>query len=273
MSWQVAAILFAILAFEGVRRLDSEDVILRCDPLGTWRVAVPLQLWRQWYLVSALPAFFLTVVVRRESSSKSLRDDRGHIRSLVRATEPVLSLRLLCALDFLVVVIGIPWGISRYGSAGLLAFIALPLALSAVIMIRSAAVLLSQGHSRWAAFRSSTSFLSPFASPFAAEAALSSLLENHSPIAVISTLLGEAEFAALMRPAAYDVESRQSETAGSLLGELARALPSNERMTILESAANGCTEFERFCPRCAERYSLESTACADCDGVQLRATR
>lgn len=272
MSWQVGAILFAISAFEGVRRLEPDDLVLRCNPLGIWRVASPVRLWRDWHLVSVLPPFFLTIVVRPNADAKSLPDNGRDIRSLATSIEPILALRLVCALDFLVIVFGIPWGISHHGSAGLLAFLACALVLSAATAVRWAAVQLPAGKSRWAAFRKAMSFLSPFASPFAAESALSLLLQSHSRMAVISALLGEEKFGALIRPAAYDLELRKSVTSGSFLEEIALALPRTERVKILESAGLGCPEFERFCPRCAERYSLESTSCADCEDIPLSAS-
>ena len=268
MSWQVGAILFAISAVEGVRRVEPEDLVLRCNPLGTWRVATPVHLWREWCLVSVLPPFFLTIVARNEAGAKSIHGSVSDVGPRATSLQQIVTLRLLCALDFLVIVFGIPWGILHRGSAGLLAFFALALALSTVIVVRSAAVRCNGG-SRTAAFRKAISFLSPFASPFAAEAALSSLLEGQPRIAVISSLLGEAKFRALIRPAAYDVESRRSEIGGSFLEDIAKALPRSERIKILESAGDGCTKLERFCPRCAEKYSLESTACTDCNGVAL----
>ena len=94
-------------------------------------------------------------------------------------------------------------------------------------------------------------------------------MQGQSRIAVISDLLGETKFRALIRPAAYDVESHKSGRTGSLLEDIALSLPKSERAKILESAGFGCTELERFCPRCAEKYSLETTSCADCDGIAL----
>ena len=269
MNWQVGAILFAIGAFEGVRRLEPEDLALRYTPLGGWRVASPAHLWRKWYLVSVLPPFVVTIVARPEAGAKSLPRNETDVRSFARSVQSVLPLRLLGALDFLLVVFGIPWGISHHGSAGLLAFFALALVLSAAIVLRSAAVRVASGEPRWRAFRKAVGFLSPFAAPFAAEATLSSLLQSQSRVAVISDLLGETKFRALIRPAAYDVQSRKSGSTWSLLEDIALSLPKSERAKILESAGFGCTALERFCPRCAERYSLETTSCADCDGIAL----
>ena len=271
MSWQVGAILFAICAFEGVRRLEPEDLILRCNPLGTWRVASPVRLWRTWCLVSVLPPFFVTVVARHEAGARLVRGNGSDVESIGTSIRQIRALRVLCALDFLVIVFGIPWGITHRGAAGLFAFVALALALSSVIVMRLAAVRFGEGESRMTGLRKAMSFLSPFASPFAAEAALSSMLERQPRIAVISGLLGDTKFGALIRPAAYDLELRPSQNGVSFVGDIARALSKSERARILKSAGEGCTERERFCPRCAERYSLESTECADCDGIALSA--
>jgi hypothetical protein len=271
VSWEVAPILFAISAFEGVRRVQPDDVILRRGPFGGWRVVSPVRLGRSWHLVSVLAPFFLTIVAQSDSDSAAtgVDEDASDMRSFAGSIEPILALRVLGALDIVLVVIGIPWAVSSRGSIGLLAVLGCALALSAAIALRSATLSIRQGKSG-IGFRKALSFLSPFASPLAAEAALSARARNNPQIAVISDLLGEAEFRAFIRPSVYDVELRGSVIAGSSLEEMALALPKVERTGILKSAGEGCKELERFCPRCAERYSLESTTCAECEGIALR---
>lgn len=269
MSWEVAAILYAISAIEGVRRLQPDEVVLRCGPLGGWRVVSPVRLWRSWYLVSILAPFFLTIVPRGSSDASVLQSDRAELRSFATSIEPILTLRVLGALDLVVVVLGIPWGVSKHGSTGLIAFFACALALSAAITLRSASLPLMAGESRKVGFRKAISFLSPFASPLAAEAALSARAQTCSRLAVMLELLDETKFRAMVRSSVYDIKSRGSAIGGSCLEEIALALPDGERTRILDSAGEGCTAAQRFCPRCAERYSPDSTTCADCEGIAL----
>lgn len=269
MSWQLVAILFVISAFEGVRRLGPEELVLRSNPLGVWRVASPTKLWGDWYLVSILPPFFLTIVVHRDVAANALPGASTDIRPFITSIEPILALRLLGALDFLAIVLGIPWGISRHGSAALFAFLGCALALSAAIALRCTSFLISEGQSRRLVFRTAISLLSPFASPIAAESALSARIRRYPRLATISGLLGDEGFSALVRRSAYDVESRVRAIDGSLLEEIALSIPGSERVRIVDSASDGCTGEERYCPRCGEKYSQETLFCADCYGIAL----
>ena len=269
MSWQLVAILFAISAFEGVRRLGPEELVLRSNPLGGWRVASPTRLWGDWHLVSILPPFFLTIVVHRDVAATALPGASTDIRQFITSIEPILALRLLGALDFLAIVLGIPWGISRHGSAAFFAFLGCALALSGAIALRCASFLISEGQSRKVVYKTAISLLSPFASPIAAESVLSVRIQRYPRLATISGLLGDERFSALVRRSAYDVESRVRTIDGLLLEEIALSLPGSERVRILDSASDGCTEEERYCPRCGEKYSLETSFCADCHGIAL----
>jgi hypothetical protein len=268
VSWQLVGILFAISALEGVRRLGPEELVLRSNPLGVWRVASPTKLWGDWHLVSILPPFFLTIVVHREVAANALPGASSDIRQFITSIEPILALRLLGALNFLAIVLGIPWGISRHGSAALFAFLGCALALSGAIALRCAAFLIGEGQSRKMVFRAAISLLSPFASPIAAESVLSVRIRRYPRLATISGLLGDESFRALVRRSAYDVE-RVRAIDSLLLEEIVLSISGSERARILDSAADGCTGEERYCPRCGEKYSLETSFCADCHGVAL----
>ena len=270
MSWQLVAILFAISAFEGVRRLGPEELVVRCSPLGDWRVVSPTRLWGEWYVVSVLPPFFVTVVIPLDVATNGFSGARRDIPSLTRSSFSASALRILGALDLLALVVGVPWSVAKFGASGLLAFLVIVFALSAAIFLSCTVILIRQGETRKRALRAAISFLSPFASPLAGEAILSARMRSYPRLTAISGLLGEARFHALIRRAVYDVGLRPRSESNRWLDRIALSLPESERAKIINSASAGCSELERYCPRCAEKYLLEASFCAECDGVRLR---
>lgn len=269
MSWQLVAILFAIAAFEGVRRLAPDDLVLRRNLFGAWRIASPLHLWRDWHIVSLLPPFFLTIVVPPGVGPSRLPKD-GEIAESANGSGTVLALRALGAFDFVVLILGLPWAVSRFGTAGFIGFLGLAFALSVSTSIVSAILLAKEGLPRRTAIRSAVSFASPFAAPLAAEVVLSTRMRRYPRLTAMSQLIGETRFHAWIRRSAYDLESNAGSTNNAWLGEIASSLSTRERAVILGSASDGCTAAERYCPRCGEKYLLESSFCAECEGIQLR---
>lgn len=269
MSWQLVAILFTIAAFEGVRRLAPDELVLRCNPFGVWSVATPLQLWRDWHVVSFLPPFFLTIVIAPGVGASAL-SNRGCDPLFAIAGRAVLALRVLGVLNFVLLILGIPWAVSRFGAAGLVGFLGIAFALSVSASIMAAILLTAEGLSRGIALRKAASLASPFASPLAAETVLSARMRRCPRLAVVSQLVSETRFRQWIRPWAYDLESRGSSMRNAWLEEIALSLSTSERAGILTSASEGCRAGERYCPRCGEKYLLEWSFCAECEGIGLR---
>ena len=273
MSWQLVAILFAISAFEGVKRLGSEQVVMRSNPFRDWHVVSPMRLWGQWHIVSVLAPFFVTVVIPFDAETNPFSGTDWDAAVFTRPTLSIIALRLLGALDLAALVVGIPWSVARFGAIGLLTTLGILLVLSATIFLSYSLILIGQGETWRHALRAAISFLSPFASPFAAEAMLSAWMRRHPRLSAISGLLGETRFHALIRRSVYDVELRSPHRANGWLEQIALSLPKNERAKIIGSASAGCSELERYCPRCSEKYLLQSSICAECDGVPLQRIR
>ena len=270
MSWQLVAILFAISAFEGVRRLGPEQLVLRSNPLGAWRVVSPIRLWGEWHIVSVLAPFFVTVAIPLDAATNAFSRTASDVPAFTRSTLSVIAVRLFGALELLALVVGIPWSVAKFGAIGLLLSLGVVLALSAAIFLSCTVILVRQGETWKRALRTAVSFLSPFASPFAAEAMLSARLRRYPRMTAISGLLGETRFHALIRRSVYDVEARARSDSNEWLEQIALSLPKSERAKIIASAAAGCSDLERYCPRCGEKYLLDSSICAECDGVPLR---
>lgn len=270
MSWQLVAILFVIVAFEGVRKLGPDELVLRCNPLGAWRIVSPTPIWRDWHLVSLLPPFFLTTVVPQNDEANPLVDGDREIAQFARASRTVLALRARGALDFIVLILGVPWAVSRFGAAGLIAFLGLAFALSVSTAIMSAILLVDEGLPRRIALRRAVSLASPFGAPLAAEVVLSGRIRRYSRLTAIRQLIGEARFHAWIRQSVYDLESNAGSSTDAWLAEIASSLSSAERTGILGSPPEGCSAEERYCPRCGEKYLLELSFCTECEGIPLR---
>jgi hypothetical protein len=270
VSWELVGILFVIVAFEGVRQLGADELVLRCNPLGVWRIASPLHLWRDWHLVSLLPPFYLAVVVSPSVGANPLPDGSRYIAEIAKASRKVFALRALGALDFIVLILGLPWAVSRFGAAGLIGMLGFAFALSVSTAVMSAILLANEGIPRRIAIRKAVFLASPFAVPLAAEVVLSARIRRYPRLTAISHLIGAPQFHAWIRHWTYDLESSGGPINDAWLGEIASSLSTGERARILDSASEGCSTAERYCPRCGEKYLLESSFCTECDGIQLR---
>ena len=269
MNWQLVAILFTIAAFEGIRRLEPDDLVLRCNPLGVWRVAAPVQLWRDWHIASFLAPFFLTLVIQPALGVASLPNRERDIAEFRQTSGTIVALRLLGGFDLLLLVLGVPWAVSRFGSIGFMGSFACLLAVSVSTAIMAAVLLTRDGLATRAAIRKAVSLASPFSAPLAAEMVLSERIRRYPRLSAISQLVGETQFRAWIRPWAYDLESSRS-IRSAWLQEIVVSLSKRERAGILDSASDGCRNEERYCPRCGEKYLLAWSFCADCEGIQLR---
>jgi len=270
MNWQLVAILFTIAAFEGVRKLGPDELVLRCNPLGVWRIAAPVHLWRDWNIVSFLPPFFLTIVIPPAVGVNSLPDRERSLAACAQTNGTILALRLLGALDLLLLVLCIPWAVSRFGAAGFMGSLACALGVSVAAAITAVILLAREGLPARVAVRKAISLASPFSAPLAAEIVLSARIGRYPRLSAIPQLIGETQFRAWIRPWAYDLESPRSSIRNTWLDEIAVSLSVGERAGILDSASDGCRVEERYCPRCGEKYLLALSFCADCEGIQLR---
>jgi hypothetical protein len=270
MNWQLVAILFTIAAFEGVRKLGPDELVLRCSPLGVWRVAAPVQLWRDWHIVSFLPPFFLTIVIPPGVGTTSA-PNRGHGSAEFAPTSgAILALRALGALDLLLLILGIPWAVARFGAAGFMGSLACALTVSVAIALTAVILLAQDSLPTRVAVRRAISLASPFSAPLAAEIVLSARIRRYPRLSAISRLVSETQFRAWIRPWAYDLEAPRSSIRNAWLEEIAASLSISERTGILDSASDGCRVEERYCPRCGEKYLLALSFCADCEGIQLK---
>lgn len=259
IAWPTAALLLAIVGFEGARRVHAGDVVFRRFLAGPWSVSELDALRRRWTLVSWLPPLWTTVVAPQRSGPG---DPPAGLPDRRRALRPwYWSLTILGATQLAALVAGIPLAERRLTGSGVLLAIALALVLAVTIALLCWWARRSLGLPRAAAWAA----LSPFAAPYAAERLLDETLARFTTLAVARALLSPERFRAWVRPRAYDGRAgRQADP------ELHDVVGRDELAAILAPPPT-VDNAPLFCPRCGAVYRDPATSvCADCVAVPLQ---
>ena len=257
IAWPTAALLLAIVVFEGARRVHSGDVVFRRFLGGPWSVAELDAQRRRWTLVSWLPPIWTTVVAPQRSGPgdppAGLPDRRRVLRSWY------WTLTTLGAVELAALVAGIPLAERRSSGTGVLLAIGVAVVLAVIVALVCWWGRRQLGLPRAAAWAA----LSPFAAPYAAERLLDETLARFSALAVARALLPPERFRSWVRPRAYDAQSSRGADP-----ELHDAVNREELQAILAppAASDGAP---LFCPRCGAVYR-EGAECSDCAGVPLQ---
>ncbi len=272
MDWGAVLALAAITWLEGLRRVPPDALVLRRVLGARWSVAEPVDFGRTWRLVTWWSPLTLALVVppggivRGEASADRAGDALAGRLDACRHT--LAALRILGALVLTTVVAGVPAAVGRYGAWGFVAAVVAALLLSlltAIIAIRGVRRLRV---SRWHAVRVGMPLLWPFAAPRAAV-----LLTEHAnagapPLAIARRLLGADDFAAWVRPRAFDALS-STPTADGLGAALLSLIGRPALDAIVQTSPPGCASGERYCARCGRVYRASTARCADCGDVAL----
>ena len=257
IAWPTAALLLAIVVFEGARRVHPGDVVFRRFLAGPWTVAELDALRRRWTLVSWLPPLWTTVVSPQRGGPgeppAGLSDRRRALRLWY------WTLTTLGALELVVLVAGIPFAEERSTGSGVLLAIGGAVVLGVIVALVCWWARRRLGLPRAAAWAA----LSPFAAPYAAERLLDETLARFTTLAVARALLPPERFRSWVRPRAYDAQGSRGADP-----ELHDAVHHDELQAILAppAATDGAP---LFCPRCGAVYR-EGAECSDCAGVALQ---
>lgn len=269
MDWDVVLVLAAITWLEGVRRVPADALVLRRVLGGAWSAAGADDRGRAWHVVAWWSPLTLALVLPAAGIPDAEVSGGHFVARLARVRRTIVVLRVLGAAVLLAIVFGVPVAVARFGTWGFAAGLAgvLLLALvTALVATRGARVL----RYRWRrALRIGSSLVWPFSSPRAAEVLLERAVAGAPPLLVARHLLGEAGFAAWVRPQAYDALSHNRSadaTAAVLLDLLGRPALA----AIVEARPSGCGPGDSFCARCARTYRAGTTMCVEC-GVGLGA--
>jgi hypothetical protein len=266
--------LAAIAWLNGVQRVPAGALVLRRTLLGRWVPADLVVRSTRWQVVAWWPPLTASVVRgadrRAADTAASARGAAKQLDVRLRRIRPWWrALRALGALELTALVAGVPWAATRFGAWGLGVGCAVVLLLAAITSAAAAFAFRRVGDGRGAALRAALPLLSPFAAPRAADALLERVVADSPPELVARALLSPEEFAALIRPRAYDAQRGSGAAADESAPSLITLFGARYIASVVDTPPPGCVAGERYCPRCGIVYHERVAACDECAGVPL----
>jgi len=252
------AILALLTLIEGMRRVPAGSVVLRRVLFGPWTVerhepAERLRLLSWWS-----PIMTTIVLAPRESYQKtSVKELRARLDGRELYT-PLFDLRVMGAAELVVLVLGLPLALQRFGALGF--FVALGAVVLLCLTIFTA--LFFSARSLGRRWRWAFPFLSPFAAPKAAEALLEEAVRDVPPAVVGRALLPVDAFLVWMRPFVYDASN-----GGQVDRRFLDGLNLKELRASLAERPTSQNGQGLWCPRCGATF-IHGDSCSEC-GVHL----
>jgi len=249
----VTIVFLALLTLiEGVRRVPRGSVVLHRVLFGRWTVEPP-EPGERVRLLSWWSPLMSTIVLAPRQQYR--RTDADVVQSLYTA---LFDLRVLGVVELLVLVLGVPFALQRFGALGFFAALGVVLLLCLTIFTAVAFSARGLGKPWRAALRWALPYLSPFAAPRGAEALLEEALRDVPPSVASGALLPADAFLRWVRPIVYDARNGREVDRGLLQGlnlkDLGAALTSQNGQGM-------------WCPRCGATF-VQGESCSECD-IQL----
>ncbi|HEX2209102.1 MAG TPA: hypothetical protein VHG93_15590, partial [Longimicrobium sp.] len=246
-DWGTFWLLAAITLGEGLRRVPAGSVLLRHVTGYPWQVAAGPLRASAWRLASVFSPLALHLVVPAA----------GEARNDVRLRKGWIAiLRIPALLALVALLAGVPLLSASMGTRGLIyAVIAVfGAALLAALLALAALRWMGAGWkaAAWDAFR----ILSPFTAPRAPEIVLERVMTGVPPADAIRVLLPADDFAAWIRPFAYDARVRGADDA---------LVAREEAERILRAPPAGVAPGDVYCPRCGSTYLPGVETCHACE--------
>ena len=244
--------LALLTLIEGVRRVPRGSVVLHRVLFGRWTVEPP-EPGERVRLLSWWSPLMSTIVLAPRQQYR--RTDADVVQSLYTA---LFDLRVLGVVELLVLVLGVPFALQRFGALGFFAALGVVLLLCLTIFTAVAFSARGLGKPWRAALRWALPYLSPFAAPRGAEALLEEALRDVPPSVASGALLPADAFLRWVRPIVYDARNGREVDRGLLQGlnlkDLGAALTSQNGQGM-------------WCPRCGATF-VQGESCSECD-IQL----
>jgi hypothetical protein len=271
VSWTTSLLLAAVLWLDGgLRKVPSGSIVMRRSLLGPWRI-VDIVREGAWHAVGRWPSLVMALVSTEPTKALlSARQLQARLQS-VRVTMNIL--RAFGIVTSLVLVIGAPVAVGRFGRAGLYDAVACLLALGIITACVSGSAFRRLGADGWSSARFGAAFLWPFAGPYAAERVLALAVAGGSPVEVFRVLASAERFAHWARPHAYDALDRESSRKLRLLDGFDFHLGRHRVEALLSILPQNISQGSRFCPRCGANFQDDVRECTDCAGVELVTAR
>ena len=266
-DWATTAALLAVLLAEGVRRLPAGAIVLRRAFGGSWRIVHGPTVGPEWRLVSIWAPISEHLVVQADTPAELLRMDAGgggEVSGRLPSRLTIAAFRIAGGAILLLIALGVPMTTASHGVAGFARSVTVAFLASTGIVLAAAAYL--RRSTGWtAAFTSAAPMLSPFTAPRAAELLQQTSVNRLAASDALEALVPKDHFEQWFRTHAYDElaarSSAGSREADGRLGAIIAAIPA------------GCSDGDRFCPRCAAVFHSHVEECSDCPSVVLRSRR
>jgi len=254
------AILALLTLVEGMRRVPAGSVVLRRVLFGPWTVERPEPAERLRLLSWWSPIMTTIVLAPRPSYQKtSVKDVRARLEGRELYTA-LFDLRVLGAVELVVLVLGLPLALQRFGAMGF--FVGLGVVLLLCLTIFTALVL--SGRTLGKRWRWAFPFLSPFSASRAAEVLLEEALHDVPPAVAGSALLPADAFLVFVRPFVYDASN-----GGDVDRRFLEGMNLKELRAALAQRPGGTSQNGQglLCPRCGATF-IHGDSCSEC-GVHL----
>ena len=252
--------LALLTLIEGIRRVPRGSVVLHRVLFGQWTVDPPEPGDRVRLLSWWSPLMSTIVLAPRQ---KYGRTDADAVRAQLEGRDlhtALFDLRVLGVVELLVLVLGVPFALQRFGALGFLAALGAVLLICLTIFTALAFSAHGLGKPWRAALRWSLSYLSPFAAPRGAEALLEEALRDVPPSVASGALLPADAFLRWVRPIVYDARNGREVDRGLLEGLDLKELGAS----LAGASQNGSG---MVCPRCGATF-VQGESCSECD-IQL----
>ena len=251
-----AAILAAVAWLEGIRQVPEGGLLVQRSFFSEWRVLPARGSGRYWIPIGWAPV--VTTLVLTVPDTPPERE--GDSSALVRPSAFLeFALAALGVLALFTVVLGIPYALGSFGTAGFILAVGSSFALSMAVSL----VAFMSGHklgmTTGAALKWAARFLSPFAAPRASEELMQKGLDGIAPGRVLEYLLCPRAFQLWLRPLLYDLRHDPTQAQPRLLAGLdidgiGGGLAS---VDLIETGATS------YCPRCGGSF-VRGDRCPDC---------
>jgi hypothetical protein len=253
-DWTTFWLLGVITLAEGFRRVPPGSLLLRRVPGYPWQVASGPYRVGGWRLTSAFSPFALHTLLQPADGPARSVPPRGRRRLWITI------LRVPSLLALVALLVGVPLLSASMGTTGLILSFAAALGTSLITAILSMVALMRMG-TRWkAAAGDALRIVSPFTAPRAPEIVLERALAGVPPLDAVRALLRADDFAAWLRPLAYDELARGAEDG---------ILPRAEAERIIRQPPADVAPVDPWCPRCAGIYHPGVETCRGCGDVPL----
>lgn len=249
-DWTTFWLLAGIAMAEGFRRVPAGGVLLRRVPGYPWQVAAGPYGASGWRLTSAFSPFALHALLQPAEGTARPLPKRGSIRLWINL------LRVPSLLSLVALLVGVPLLSLSMGTTGLILAVAAALGASLLTAMVAMVAMVRLGTGWKTAAWDALRVVSPFTAPRAPEIVLERALAGVPVVETARALLPAGDFAAWIRPIAYDQVKRDADHA---------LLPRDEAERIIRALPADAAPGDAWCPRCAGVYHSAAATCRGCD--------